>query len=77
MPAFMKHVPVLGGVLRNICVRAAKRMVEVRSYPGHVLGYSLYPNAHMQSRAVRVVTSARQQVWSSGKLHGKKVRHHV
>ena len=28
-PAFLAHVPILGGALRGICVRAVKRMVEV------------------------------------------------
>jgi hypothetical protein len=28
-PAFLKHVPLLGGALRGICVRAVKRLVEV------------------------------------------------
>ena len=28
MPPFLKHVPVLGGVLRGICVRAVQRMLE-------------------------------------------------
>ncbi|CAL8471252.1 g10794 [Coccomyxa elongata] len=27
-PAFLKHVPLVGGALRGICVRAVKRMVE-------------------------------------------------
>lgn len=27
-PAFLKHVPLVGGALRSICVRAVKRMVE-------------------------------------------------
>ena len=30
-PAFLAHVPILGGALRGICVRAVKRMVEVMS----------------------------------------------
>ena len=29
IPSFLKHVPVLGDVLRNISVRAVKRLVEV------------------------------------------------
>ena len=28
-PAFLAHVPILGGALRGICVRAVKRLVEV------------------------------------------------
>ena len=30
-PVILKHVPVLGDVLRNISVRAVKRLVEVHS----------------------------------------------
>ncbi len=32
-PAFLKHVPLLGGALRGICVRAVKRMVEASRHP--------------------------------------------
>ena len=31
IPSFLKHVPVLGDVLRNISVRAVKRLVEVQT----------------------------------------------
>ncbi len=31
-PAFLAHVPILGSALRGICVRAVKRMVEVRRH---------------------------------------------
>ncbi len=32
-PAFLKHVPLVGGALRGICVRAVKRMVEASRRP--------------------------------------------
>lgn len=37
IPSFLKHVPVLGDVLRNISVRAVKRLVEVRYDRGIIM----------------------------------------
>ncbi len=33
IPSFLKHVPVLGDVLRGISVRAVKRLCEARRAP--------------------------------------------
>ncbi|CAK0785742.1 hypothetical protein CVIRNUC_008953 [Coccomyxa viridis] len=80
-PAFLAHVPILGGALRGICVRAVKRLVEdlnkaldrIRS--GEPIESVLTPPQPVQSHVLDDDMDSEDEVEQNGKVEERAAEH--